>query len=156
MILNETYIVCNSLLIPKIKQIEFFKLDLGQALSNSSNQFNPADIKIQKHFMYHSEIINLEGHIGTLSIYTNRLADLNTFKIYNNDNMLEYTMDEYLSIYDNINTALKLFFDKYNIKKDVSTKVEQIENKTEEYVKPAKKFTEMTEAERIAYARNLK
>lgn len=154
MIFNDTYIVCNSELIPKFKTIKQFTLDLGKSLINSAFQFNPADVKIQKHYMAYSEIINLGGYIGSLCIYTNRSLNINTFNIYNEDKMFEYVIDTNISLYDNINLAIDTFFKKYEIKKDVVTTNTEISNAEKEYIKPDKKLTDMTEAERIQYARN--
>lgn len=153
----DTYLVCNSSLVPKLKNIQHFKLNLGQSLINNNNKFLPNDVKIQKHYLYFQQIINLVGYIGTLSVYTNSLCKNNTLILYNNQEQFLYELDPNLSTYDNINTAIDLFFTKIGFKQDINTeKPKEIEIKEEEYVKPNKSLFEMSEAERIAYARNLK
>ncbi len=156
MILRDTYIVCNSSIITLFKSIKHFKLDLGRALINNAQQFNPSDVIVQKHYMLHSEIINMAGHIGSLTIYTNRTCKNNEFIVYNMSNKLEYIMNENTDLYENINNSIDLFFDKFEIKKDINTDAEIVAEISEipEYVKPEKKLGEMTMEERIAFARN--
>jgi len=155
MIKTNTYIVCNSILVPKLKLIEHFKLNLGQSLIDKSMKFLPGDITVQKHYLFHNEIINLVGFIGSLAIYTRADSDMTHLYMYNEKESFDYTLDSYMSLYDNINLGLGLFFDKLGIKSNVQTNAEP-EVKISEYIKPNKKLSEMTEAERIAYVRNLK
>lgn len=155
----DTYLVINSGIVSKLKNIKQFKLNLGQSLINNKNQFMPADVKIQKHYLYFKEIVNLVGYIGTLSIYTSNICERNTIILYNNAEFFKYILNDSLSIYDNINTAIDLFFTKIGLNKDINTEVkEEIkkeEIKKEEYIQ-SKSLSEMTEAERIEYARNIK
>lgn len=155
MIKTNTYIVCNSILVPKLKHIQHFKINLGQALIDKSMKFQPADITVQKHYLFHNEIINLVGFIGSLAIYTRTDCDLQHLYMYNEKESLDYAIDGNMSLYDNINTGLGLFFDKLGIKSNVVTKAEP-EAVIPEYVRPNKKLSEMNQEERIAYARNLK
>jgi hypothetical protein len=152
----DTYMICNSALITKLKTVKGFSLNLGQALINNS-KFMPKDVKIQKHYLYYNEIINLIGYIGTLSIYTQTQCKHNTLILYNEKEVFQYTLDNYLSVYDNINTSIDLFFTKIGLKKDISTIVEEeIQIVKPEYVKPDKLMSEMNEEERIMFARNFK
>lgn len=155
MIKSNTYIVCNSSTVARLKQIQHFKVNLGQALIDRSMNFNPTDMSIQKHYIFHNDIINLVGFIGALAVYTKTNSEVDHIYLYNEKESFDYTLDGNMSLYDNINTSLGLFFEKIGIKNTVST-VNPEPIKEPEYVKPAKKMSEMTEAERIAYARNLK
>src|SRR5690348_13832715 len=112
---SDTYIVCNSNLINKLKNIVHFKLDLGQSLIDKQNKFLPQDLFIQKHFIFHNQIIHLCGYLGSLPIYTYNQAKINMLYMYNQSDSLDYVMDDILSIYDNINEALNIFFTKLNI-----------------------------------------
>ena len=157
MIKAETYIVCNSSLVPKFKTITAFKLNLGQKLITDQQQFLPNDVKIQKHYIFYKKIINLIGYIGTLSIYTDNYTKTNEIVLYNDTNEFVYTLDDNMSLYDNINLALQLFFKQHGLIKDVETKVEDKKDPApQEYVKPDKPLSEMTEYERIQFARNRK
>lgn len=157
MIKAETYIVCNSSLVPKFKTISAFKMNLGQKLITDQQQFLPNDVKIQKHFIFYRKIINLIGYIGTLSIYTDNYTNKDEIVLYNDNNELVYKLDDNMSLYDNINLGLQLFFKQHGLVKDVETKVEDKKDPApHEYVKPDKPLSEMTEAERIQYARNIK
>lgn len=155
MIKTNTYIVCNSSLVSKLKSIPHFEMNLGQALIDKKMNFNPTDLCIQKHYLFHEDIINLVGFIGSLAVYTKSNSNMDNIGLYNEKESLEYALDQNMSLYDNINLALGLFFDKLGIKSNVVTTVEE-PVKEPEYVKPDKKMSEMTEAERIQYARNLK
>jgi hypothetical protein len=155
MIKTNTYIVCNSSLVMKLKSIPHFNMNLGQSLIDKKMNFNPADITIQKHYLFHDEIINLVGFIGSLTVYTKSDSLMDRIYLYNEKETFDYTLDANMSLYDNINLALGLFFDKLGIKSNVVTKPEEPIAEPV-YVKPNKKMSEMTEAERILYARNLK
>jgi len=156
MIKTNTYIICNSALVPRLKSIEHFKINLGQALVDKTMNFNPTDLTIQKHYLFHDEIINLVGFIGSLAVYTKTNLDMTHIYMYNEKESFDYTLDTNMSLYDNINFSLGLFFDKIGIKSNVVTKSEEPVLHDVEYVKPDKKMSDMTKAERIAYARNLK
>ncbi len=166
MLRNETYIVCNANLVHKLKKIEHFEFDLGLALMNGNNKFNPGDIRIHTHFGFFGEIINKLGNIGSLQIYSkSSYNDFNTIIIYNQDNHLTYTLNENMSMYENINESLNLFFEKFDPQEEDEqdenipqiTHVEKtLELKKEVYVKPNKPFSEMTQEERILFARNRK
>lgn len=153
----DTYLVCNSSLVQKLKNIQQFKLNLGQALINNNNQFMPNDVKVQKHFIYFKQILNLVGYIGTLSIYTQSQCKHNTIMLCNHQESFEYALDTNLSIYDNVNIAIDLFFTKIGLNQDITTVVDEpLEIKEVEYIKPNKTFSEMSDDERIMYARSLK
>lgn len=162
MLKTNTYIVCNSSLVPKFKQIEHFKLNLGQSLIDKSNTtFSTKDITIQKHFMFHNNIIYLCGFIGSLSIYNNATCDISNISLHNEKEIFDYTLDNNMSLYDNINLALDLFFDKLGMINHVVTKKDEpmaiIEQETkEEYIKPNKKLFEMTDSEKMSFLRNRK
>lgn len=152
---TNTYIVCNSSLVQRLKQIQYFKINLGQQLHDKQMKFNPVDLNIQKHFIFFDVIINMVGYIGSLSVYTKTQTDINIISLYNEKESFDYTIDDNMSLYDNINLALGLFFDKLGIKSNVVTKDEQ-QLQPVEYVRPNKKLSEMNETERIAFARNRK
>ena len=161
----DTYLVCNSGIVSKFRSIDKFTLNLGQSLVNNQNQFMPADVKIQKHFLYFKEIVNLIGYIGTLSIYTTNNIGRDEIMLCNNNEQFRYKLDNNLSMYDNVNTSISLFFDKIGLNQDVVTEFEEPEQtleekatntKKEEYLIPTKPMSEMSELERIEYARNLK
>lgn len=154
MIIADTYIVVNSMLLSKLRHIEHFTLDLGSALT-TTQKFNPKDVNIQKHYMMHHDIINMCGSIGTLFIYTKPTMDINKLYLYNEEESFDYTINDNLSLYDNINLALSLFFEKLGIESNVNTK-KQEEIKIPEYVKPDKPLNQMTMEERIAFLRNRK
>jgi hypothetical protein len=151
----DTYLVVNGDLTSQLRQINGFKLDLGTKLLTDDKRLMPGDTNIQKHLLYFGEYIYLIGHIGTLSIYTYAECPLNTIKLYNVDSKHEYNLDPTLSFYSNLNKAISEFFNILNIKPDVQTKVDTpVETKKEKYVKPNKLLSEMTQAERIAFARS--
>lgn len=155
MIKTNTYIVCNSSLVQKLKTVEHFKINLGMQLHDKLMKFNPEDINIQKHFLFFDDIINMVGYIGSLAIYTKTQSNVNHICLYNEKESFDYTLDDNMSLYDNINLSLGLFFDKLGIKSNVVTKNEEhlVE---QEYVRPNKKLSEMNHAERIQYVRNNK
>lgn len=155
MIKSNTYIVCNSALVSKLQTIKHFKLNLGQALIDRQMNFNPADTIIQKHYLFHNKVIQLCGYIGSLAIYTSPSATFDILALYNDKDYLDYAIDSNMSFYDNINLGLDIFFTKMGIKSNVVTKTEEMPTPPE-YVKPNKSFKDMTEYERIQYARNLK
>jgi len=138
--LSETYIVANTNLIQIFKNIKEFTIDLGTKLMNDNGQFHPTDLIIQSHYVYHKEIIQSLGNIGSLLVYNSNQITNNSIAIYNEDRRFEYALDENLSLYDNINMAFDLFIKIY----DKPKKVQPV---------PSKPFKDMNEAERIAYAR---
>lgn len=153
---NNTYLVCNSGHVPRLRQISHFKLNLGQSLIDKQNKFIPQDLNIQKHYIFHNTIIQLCGYIGSLPIYTNPSHDLRCLEVCNEKESLMYTIEDNMSMYDNVNSALGLFFDRVGITTPV-TKVEDAEPvAVVEYVRPNKKLSEMTMDERIAFLRNRK
>ena len=155
MIKTNTYIVINSTLVQKLKHIEAFKMNLGLSLIDKKNSFMPADINIQKHVIFHNSIINLVGYIGALPVYTATNSDTSAIMLYNEKESLKYAIDDTMSMYDNINVALDLFFTKIGIKKNVVTTPDK-KLEPAEYVQPTKKLSDMTELERIDFARNRK
>lgn len=146
---KDTYIVIND--INKVKQISHFKLDLGFKLLNDSQQLMPKDIIIQRHLLFFDEYIYSVGHIGSLYIYTSNKLNINEIMICNNRIKKVYTLSDDISVYDNINKMLSDFFDNNKIKSDISTK-EEVEVKQDINLSN-KKISEMTEEERILYAR---
>ena len=152
--ITNTYIVVSSNITNKLKNIEHFKFDLGSRLIDfNRGSFLPADVIIQKHYMFHNEIINLIGYIGSLPIYTHPQILFNNIKLVNEKNALVYNLDDNLSLYDNINLGLDIFFNKFEyINKPSTIKKEE---KKDIYIKPNKNMSGMTESERILYARNL-
>lgn len=154
----DTYLVCNSSLIQKLKNIKHFQLDLGSKLLTDNQQFLPNDVNVQKHVIFFDDVIYKLGNIGSLKIYSCNNISQNEFNLYNIKESFNYKLDDSLSIYDNINTSLKLFFNKLGFT-DVNTspkEEETVNNKIPEYIKPNKPFTEMTLEERILFARNKK
>ena len=154
MVKQDTYLVINKLLTPKFKTITYFKYDLGKSLINDQLKFSPHDVNIQKHLIFFDTILLKIGDIGNLKVYTNNKIEHNKVGIYNADKEFLYDLDNNLSMYDNINTGLDLFFNKYEkIEKDIDTsKSDEITK--EKYVKPNKDIKEMSEEERILFARN--
>jgi len=139
--------------------IKQFELDLGKSLvTMDTKKFLPGDTIIQKHYMFHNEIIQKLGDIGTLKIYSNVKLNFNTIVIYNDNDSLVCDLNNNLSLYDNINLSLDLFFNKNNIKKDVSTTIVKEEPAIveESVIISNKPKNEMTMEERILYARSLK
>lgn len=154
---NDTYIICNSSLVQKLRAIPQFKLDLGKSLLNMENKYNPGDVKIQKHHIFHNDILVKCGNIGSLNIYNSSKYKNNEICVCSDKILDIFTIEDNMSIYTIINRILDNFFKKHNVVKDVSTKVEEEkEIKEEVYNKPDKPLNEMTEAERISYVRNLK
>jgi len=152
---TNTYIVCNSGIVQKLRNIKDFKINLGQQLHDKQLKFNPVDLNIQKHYLFFNDIINMVGYIGSLAVYTKPTSLFDHIYLYNEKESFDYTIDNNMSLYDNINLALGLFFDKLGIKSNVVTKDEVFVDETV-YVKPNKKLSEMNLAERIAYVRNNK
>jgi hypothetical protein len=154
MIKKDTYLVINKQLTPKLKNIKQFKLNLGTKLIGNNDRFMPNDVNIQKHYMFFQNVILLIGTIGTLKVYTKYELKFNEIQICNEDKSFNYTLDENLSVYDNINESLDIFFNKYNLEKNITTTVEK--ETLKQYTAPDKPFKEMTVQERILYARNNK
>jgi len=152
--IKDTYIVINGDLTGKLRQIKHFKLDLGNKLLLDNKQLMPVDVNIQKHLIYFEEFIYLTGYIGTLPIYTNTKLEINTIMVCNSDDHINYTINDEETMYDNINNALNILFNKINKTPDVTTVVE-IKTTEKENIKVKKPLSEMTEAERIAFARGL-
>lgn len=146
-----TYIIINITNIHKLKQIKHFEMNLGYALTDQQNRFNPGDINIAKHYTLHKKIISLLGYIGTLPIYTDRQLPINTIEICNEDIKIPFELKSDLSMYDNINEALKQFFEQTNLTVNVNTEKEEKQEVKVEINKPLK---EMTMEERIAFVRS--
>ena len=80
---------------------------------------------------------------------------MNTVHLYNIDATYEYILKEDVTLYKNLNNAIAGFFKELNITPDVKTDVKkEIVVEPPVYVKPDKPLSEMTQAERIAYARS--
>lgn len=152
MIKRDTYLVINKQLTPKFKNIKQFKLNLGTKLIGNNDKFMPNDVNIQKHYMFFQHVILLIGNIGTLKVYTKFDLKFNEIQVCNEDKSFIYTLDDNLSIYDNVNTVLDIFFEKYNLENNISTEINQTKEK--QYEIPDKDFKDMTIQERILYARN--
>ena len=152
---EKIYIVCNSTLSQKFKVIPQFKLNLGVSLIDSSTKsINTADVIIQKHHMRYSQIVQMIGHIGSLPIYSHPSHDSQILSVCCEDTRIDYKIGD-LGIYNEINAALDLMFTKLGKNKpELEVKEAKVEDK--EYIMPKKKLNEMTQAERIAYARNIK
>jgi hypothetical protein len=159
MIKTDTYLICNSTLVQKLKTIKQFNLDLGQALSTQSQSggknFIPYDINIQKYFQFFDKIIQKCGQIGTFKIYNLNEVDMNTIIICNEQIKTIYNIDENLSLYDNINISLKDFFIKNGLMNTENLNIVKPKEK-EEYIATDKKLSELSIEERILYARNMK
>ena len=147
-----TYIICHSSLTNKLKNIKNFTLDLGMALTNRhDSKFNPSDVNIQKHNIFHNDIILKIGKIGSLLIYNSEKIKHNQIYVVN-DKILEiYTINEYTSLYDNLNVFFEMFLNKHNIKIQEETKPIKIEETKPLVTKP---LSEMTKEERILFARS--
>lgn len=161
MLLHETYIVCNSQNINHFKKIEHFKLDLGKQLLDVQKRgktFQPGDVKVQTHLIFHDDLIMKCGSIGTLGIYTSNLIDKYTIRICNGQLYTDYKLDPNTSLYDNMNTMLDLFMETNNMipkePLDVSKDDEEKENQNIQENIPSKPLSEMNMEERIAYARS--
>lgn len=154
--LINTYLICNSSLVIELRKIKQFNLELGVALLQNQ-KYSPGDVNIQKHHMFHNEILVKCGSIGSLSIYNSNKYTMQQLCIANEDKIEVYQLDANKNIYENINSMLDVFFKKYELIKDVETTVKE-EIKPEEpiYIKPDKPLSEMTEAERVMYVRNMK
>lgn len=151
--ISETYIVINSLLVSKLKQIKHFELNLGTSLLNGAKQFLPSDVKIQKHYIYFNENILLVGYIGSLAFYTNNRLNTTFIELYNEKDVLIYALTG-IDLYSDINLALDQFIKKYEtVKPNIVPEIKE-EVKQEEYIKPNKKLSELSLEERIAYVRN--
>lgn len=151
-----TYIVVNLSQVNALKSIQYFKMNLGLALTDNNNRFNPGDINITKHYQFHNKIINLIGYIGTLPIYTDRSINHTDIEICNETITKLYRLNENQSMYDNINTHLKQFFIDTGLKTNVETKTKDTVEITEEYIQPSKPLKDMSIEERILFARNRK
>jgi hypothetical protein len=154
--IRKTYIVCHSTQVNKLKQIKHFKMDLGMAIVNKQNMFQPQDMFIQKHYLFYGDIIHSLGSIGALPVYSQNQLPSDCIMFCNEAESFKYKLMENLSIYDNINTGLDLFFKKIGINNNVSTEKtpENTESKPAAYVAPNKPMSEYTEAERIAFMRS--
>lgn len=150
--IKSTYIVTHSSLMNRLKQITHFKMDLGSSIVNKENMFQPSDMFIQKHYTFYGDIIHSLGFIGSLPVYSLNALKIDTIMFCNETESFLYKLNDMLSVYDNINTGLDLFFTKIGIKSTIST-VKETESKPIPYVAPNKPFNEFTEAERIAHIR---
>lgn len=153
MTIKSTYIVTHSSLMNRLKQINHFKMDLGTSIVNKNNMFQPSDMFIQKHYTFYGDIIHCLGFIGSLPVYSQNKLQLNTILFCNELESFNYKLNDMLSLYDNINTGLDLFFQKIGLKSDVST-VKEAESKPAPYVAPNKPLSEYSEDERIALIRS--
>lgn len=153
MTIKSTYIVVHSSLVSRLKQITHFKMDLGTSIVNAQNMFQPNDVFIQKHYMFHGEIIHCLGHIGSLPVYSQLKTPLNSICFCNEMEIFDYKLNDLLSVYDNINTGLDLFFTKLGFKNNLST-VKETDSKTATYIQPNKPLSEYSESERIALLRS--
>lgn len=153
--LTKTYLVCNANMLSEFKKIEGFQVNLGMSLLNSSMQFNPADVNIQMHLLCHKEIIQMIGFLGSLQIYSCYKYSNDDICIVNDKNKVNVKMNSDKKLYDLINEGLNDIAKLSGYKVNINTENKNNE-KAEEYVKPDKKFSEMTFDERIKYARNLK
>ncbi len=153
MTIKSTYIVTHSSLMNRLKQINHFKMDLGSSIVNKNNMFQPSDMFIQKHYTFYGDIIHCLGFIGSLPVYSQNKLQLNTILFCNELESFNYKLNDMLSLYDNINTGLDLFFQKIGLKSDVST-VKEAESKPAPYVAPNKPLAQYTEDERIALIRS--
>ena len=154
--LQKTYLVCNSSLIREISKIDGFSINLGQALMNKQkNILHPTDICIQTHLLFFKEIILLYGYLGSLHVYSNNSYSINSLSVFNSQERIDMALGQSYNIFDIINKGLKEMAEKtgYNTSTEAPKKIEVLQ---EEYIKPNKQFNEMTDAERIAYARNRK
>ena len=149
---QNTYIICHGNLISKLKQISHFKLNLGKALVDSSLKFNPSDVNIQKHYLFFNKIINMCGYIGSLPIYNYSAININNIHLYNDKEEFIYELDNNLSLYDNINLSLDLFFNKLGLKNNIQTTNEELPEI--KYIKPNKPMSELSLEERIMMLRN--
>lgn len=154
--LQKTYLVCNSSLIREISKIDGFSMNLGQALMNKQkNILYPSDICIQTHLLFFKEIILLYGYLGSLHVYTNNSYNINSLSIFNSQERIDMNLEQGYNMFNIINKGLKLMADKtgYNTNIEAPKKVEVLQD---EYIKPNKPLNEMTDAERLAFARNRK
>lgn len=179
--LAEVYLVCNDSLSRELKKISQFKMDLGKSLldhsRNKQNQqkFVPSDLVIQKQYVYFNRIVNQLGWIGSLGIYTHPSIAYDTIGFYHEDKEVLHTVDKSTSLYDNINVGFGKLFEMIGHKADkdategtveklhVSSDADEViytnnngvMKKTDKnYKRPEKSFSEMTQEERVAYARN--
>ena len=155
---KSTYIVINSTLIPQLKKISAFKLNLGMSLiSRNMHQFMPEDVNIQKHYLFFGTIINMCGYIGSLPVYTNTTQKIDNIMLYNEKDSLTHLIDNNIDMYSNLNNGLNIFFEQIglNVKSTTITKKEETIT-IPEYVKPNKPLNEMNMEERMAYLRSQK
>jgi hypothetical protein len=148
---TNTYITCSSNLVNKLRQIPNFELNLGQSLK-TFDRFAPQDVNIQKHYIFFNQIIQMCGYIGSLAVYNTNNIGMDELGVYNENESLMYKLDGNLGIYDNINTALGIFFEKIGIAAPVISEPEKVEELV--YIRPDKKLSEMTKEERILFSRN--
>ena len=154
--LINTYLICNSSHVIELRKIKHFQLELGVALLQNQ-KYSPGDVNIQKHHMFHNDILVKCGSIGSLPIYNSSKYTMQQICIANDDKIEIYVLDYSKTLYDNINTMLDTFFKKYELIKDVKTTKEEVVVVEEEvYVKPNKSLSEMTQDERVMYVRNMK
>lgn len=149
---QNTYIICNGSLIQKLKKIQHFKLNLGKSLTDTSFKFNPNDINIQKHYLFFNKLINMIGYIGALPIYSYSGILIDDIYLYNDKEEFIYHLDDKLSLYDNINLSLDLFFTKIGLTNDIKTTIDELPEI--KYIKPDKSISELSLQERILYLRN--
>lgn len=152
MTIKSTYMVTHSSLMTRLKNINHFRMDLG-SIVNKQNMFQPSDMFIQKHYTFYGTIIHSLGFIGSLPVYSLNSLSMNTIMFCNETESFMYKCNDNLSVYDNINTGLDLFFTKLGIKNKISTVKEETTDSKIPYVIPNKPMNEFTEAERIAYIR---
>lgn len=152
--LKKTYLVCNLSVLDQLKQIEGFKIHLGQQLLNQKQEFNPGDVNIQMHVAFFQDIIQMVGFLGSLQIYTSNKQNSNSISIINEKNKIDVQLNLHNSIYEAINDGLNSMA----LITGYKVKTEEIKIKKEEeiYVRPDKKLEEMSISERIAFARNRK
>lgn len=153
MTIKSTYIVTHSSLVNRLKQISHFKMDLGTSIVNKNNLFQPSDMFIQKHYTFYGDIIHCLGFIGSLPVYSQNKLQMDRILFCNEMESFNYKLNEMLSLYDNINTGLDLFFQKLGFKNNVST-VKEAESKPAPYIAPDKPLAQYSEDERIALIRS--
>lgn len=157
MLLQETYIVCSPQNINLFKKIPHFKMDLGRQLLDGGGKekvFQPGDVRVQTHLIFYNELIMKCGSIGILNIYNNSTVDRNTIMICNGQVRTAYTIDEHMSMYDNMNLMLDLFMKANGMMPKETPKAEEEIKEEVKQVVPDKPLSEMTMEERIAYARS--
>lgn len=149
---NKTYMICHANLLGELKKVEGFKVNLGQSLLNQQMQFNPQDVNIQMYLAFFNGIIQLIGYLGSLPIYSSHSQSTTVISIINEKNKVDITLRQSYTLTQSINEGLNNMALITGHK--VKTEEKEIVIKEEKYVRPNKKLEEMTQAERIAFARN--